>query len=246
MILKGVSGCSGFSYTPKYKQSFIDFFKWIEENDELGLIKYQDVQRSIEIAGGCSDSETRMIVPFMIKAGIINRANCQWRGSRLHKINTRNLFTKSGECFIQFLKIEVKCEEEIENDLAISIIQNIYEKFAKIQFYHLFYSEEQIYKEMVKFLFNYRTMNKEEFFMLCTAMQDNTMADLDNVIMRYRNREFGSEDIEIAYNRNAYTYTSKLLIQYNLFEQRGRDIELNATYLPYFTALIDNVYEEEE
>ena len=239
MELRGCSGCSGFSYTEKYKQSMVDFAEWIYINYGLGTVKYQEVQKLIEEGGGCKDSETRMIVPFMIKSGIINKEGCEFHGSRLFAINTKDVFTKAGEAFIQFLKVEIG-REKIPNSLAKDLIQEIYEKFAKIQFYHLFNSDEPIYKEMVQFLLDYLSMDETEFFMLSTAMQDNTKSNLGSLISRYRNQEYENAELNIVYNVNAYSYTSKLLIQYNLFMQRGNSIVLNPKYEVYFRRLIED------
>lgn len=239
MELRGCSGCSGFSYTNKYKESIVDFAKWIYSNYDLGIVKYQEVQELIEEGGGCKGSETRMLVPFMIKVGIIDKNSCEWHGSRLSAINTQNIFTKAGEAFIQFLKVEID-REKIPDNLAKDLIQGIYEKFAKIQFYHLFNSDEPIYKEMVQFLLDYGSMDEVEFFMLSTAMQDNTTSNLRSLISRYRNQEYENEELNIAYNVNAYSYTSKLLIQYNLFLQSGKSIVLNPKYQLYFRRLMED------
>lgn len=238
MELRGCSGCSGFSYTQKYKKSIVDFRNWVHENNELGVVKYKEVQRLIEANGGCKDSETRMIVPFMIKVGIINRERCEWHGSKLHAIHTKNLFTKSGESFIQFLTIELE-RDEVQSDEAKAIIKDIFEKFAKIQFYYLFNSEEEIYKEMVRFLIENNTMNEIEFFLLTTAMQDNNLNVLQDKIQDYRNGMYDEDEIKIIYNVNAFSYTSKLLIQYNLFQQRGKNILLNPKFNNYFRELLD-------
>ena len=245
MELRGCPGCSGFSYTQKYKQSIVDFSKWIYDNAELGMIKYQDMYNLIEVNGGCKGSETRMIVPFMIKGSIINRASCEWHGSKVHAISTKNLFTKSGECFIQFLRVELE-RNEIQNEEAKSLVQQIYEKFSKIQFYYLFKSNNLIYREMVKFLLEYKTMDEMEFYMLSTAMQDNTMETLGDIIRSYRNQEYTNAEFKVAYNVNAYSYTSKILIQYNLFQQINDSIVLNPKYELYFIALVEDKLEVEE
>lgn len=245
MELKGCSGCSGFSYTQKYKQSIVDFCDWIHNNEKLGVVKYKEVQRLIEESGGCKNSETRMIVPFMLKVGIINKESCEWHGSKLHAIHTKNLFTKSGESFIQFLKIELE-RDDVGSKEALNIIQEIFEKFAKIQFYFLYKSDEKIYEEMVRFLLKNQTMDETEFFMLCTAMQDNQMNELSARIESYRNGEYDNQEIKITYNINAYSYTSRLLVQYNLFEQRGKSIMFNAKFHSYFKGLIEDKWELEE
>ena len=245
MELKGCSGCSGFSYTQKYKQSIVDFRNWIHNNEHLGVVKYKEVQRLIEESGGCKDSETRMIVPFLIKVGVISKDKCEWHGSKLHAICTKELFTKSGESFIQFLTIELE-REDIEDQEAQKLIQEIYEKFAKIQFAFLYKSDEKIYEELVKFLMCHQTINEIEFFMLCTAMQDNEMNILPERVAKYRNAEYENEDFKVVYNINAYKYISKLLIQYNLFQQRGKTIMINPKFNMYFTELLEDKWEMEE
>lgn len=236
MELRGCPGCSGFSYTLKYKQSIIDFASWMEDNSYRGVVRYQDIQRLIEDGGGCKDSETRMIVPFMVKAGIIGKERCEWHGSRIYALDTSDLFTKSGKCFIQFLKIELK-REEIGNEVAKRLVQDIYEKFAKIQFKYLFNSEDAIYRNMVRFLLEYNNINETEFFILSTVMQDDTIGNLSDLIDGYRRNEFDDEEIQITYNINAYSYTSKLLLQYNLFQKRGDNIILNPRHDGYFRDL---------
>lgn len=239
MELRGCSGCSGFSYTDKYKKSIVDFYTWITKNRDLGIIKYQEAQELIESEGICKNSETRMIVPFLIKVGVINKNVCKFNGSRLSALNTVDLFTKSGESFIQFLKIEMN--RDLVENMHIKIhIQNIFEKFAMIQFHHLFNSDEEIYRQMVKYLIKYKTINKIEFFILTTILENGKYELLDEKIQDYRNGKYKDEEFIIEYNQNAYSYISKLLLQYKLFYERDKNILLNEGYIIYFQSLIDN------
>ena len=103
----------------------------IIQNDKIvGYTGFQEEAESLILS---DSSEIRMLIPFMIKNGIINQDNVYKGGTRIRKLRLNDeFFTVEGKCFLKFLKIESKIGEV---DTSISqIIKRIYLKFGIIQF----------------------------------------------------------------------------------------------------------------
>lgn len=222
-------GCSGFSYTKKYKMAIITIYEWINEQCSDISYDYSEFQNKISNLGVSDNSEVRMIIPFLLKAGVINSNNCIKGGTRIKRIIiNNNFFTLSGECFIRFLKIELL--KDSLNTEEKNIVNRIYKHFGKIQFNYLLISDDYIYMQLYNFLRKYKYICKDEFFILTTCKELNRLEELDDLIISYRNNEIGV--LEIMNNVNCYNYITKLLLQLGVLESSsGGYMRLSTYYL---------------
>lgn len=226
MDLVGCS-CAGFSYTDKYCEAMEEFYSWLCENYDGKTYEYNDLQHKIANNIKSDESEIRMLVPFMLKAGILNESYVIRGGSRIRKIVlSKNLITENGEYFLQFLK--VYNQRNMLPEKAQKKVMDIFYKFGYIQFQKLYSGEELVYKDVVSFLNKFDSIDKNEFFILTTLRSQNRMADRDNIIQMYRNNQIA--DIKIVSCINAYQYIMKLLIALGVVRMSGSTYRLSDLY----------------
>lgn len=215
-----VQGCSnsGLSFTNKYKNAIISIFNFVNTKCASGEYEYQQFQNVLSRETPSKESEIRMLIPFLVKAGIINADNVIRSGSRTKKLNVNStFFTDEGKCFIEFLIIEQNQDKLTESQKKI--ITSIYNKFGLIIFKHLITSEDLIYKDIYEFLQNYGTIDKYEFFLLTDCRNNNHLDKLNDYILDYRNGVITKEDIEIVKNQNAYQYVTTFLNQIGILDK---------------------------
>lgn len=226
MDLVGCS-CAGFSYTDKYCEAMEEFYGWLCGNYDGKTYEYNDLQHKIANNIKSDESEIRMLVPFMLKAGILNESCVIRGGSRIRKIIlAKNLITENGERFLQFLK--VYNQRKILPKEAKERVMDIFYKFGYIQFEKLYNGEEPIYKDVISFLNKFDSIDKNEFFILTTLRSQNRMAERDNIIQMYRNNQIA--DINIVSCINAYQYIMKLLIALGVVRMSGSAYKLTDMY----------------
>ncbi|MBQ7797890.1 MAG: hypothetical protein IJ371_02075, partial [Clostridia bacterium] len=66
-------GCGnpGFSYTDNFLNNITSFYEWVQNNKTKNLT-YQELQKAIESSNlSMDESRIRMIVPFMVKTGLV-------------------------------------------------------------------------------------------------------------------------------------------------------------------------------
>lgn len=227
MELVGCS-CAGFSYTEKYKKAIVSFSEWVDCNINIGLIEYQQLQNLVAENGVSLQSEVRMIVPFLVKVGIINEANCIRGGSRIRALIINNeFFTHVGKCFVQFLKVELQ-KEMLPSSESRALVEKIFKQFSFLQFQNLLKSDEVVYRNIIKFLVKYQTMDKYEFFILTTLQEENKNEMLDDIISKYRSGDIA--ELTIVGNVNAFQYIMNLMIQFGIVERTNIGIALTSEY----------------
>lgn len=223
-----LEGCSnaGFSYTPKYKRAMISLFDFVSKQNNK-IISYTEFQEKAESLILSDSSEIRMLIPFMVKNGIINHNNVYKNGTRIRKLKIDNqFFTVEGKCFIKFLKIEANIGVL---DISITpIIKRIYLKFGIIQFEFLREFDEYIYNDLYVFLKKYKTIDKNEFFFLTHCRKNNVLNKLDKYINDYRNKII--TDINIINNVNAYQYITNYLLQIGILVNVDGYLKLSEYY----------------
>lgn len=211
-------GCPGFSYTQKYKKAIISLYDWVNSIEQSEEMDYGIFQERVAKAGVSDESEVRMLIPFFVKSGVIDEGHCIRGGSRIRKlIVEKELFTEEGSAFSQFLKIEMASENVEDNDIKKQI-RKIYLDFALIQIEALKRCGDDIYNDLLVFLSKYKTMDKNEFFILTTMRHNNQMSMLGNIIGKYREGSLG--ELEITQNVQDYTYITGLLIQTGILEKK--------------------------
>ncbi len=227
MELVGCS-CAGFSYTEKYKKAIISFYEWVNSNINLGEVDYQQLQNLVAKNGVSLQSEVRMIVPFLVKVGVINETNCVRGGSRIRALIINNeFFTHVGKCFVQFLKVELQ-KEALPCNESRALVEKIFQQFSFLQFQKLLKSDEVVYRNIIKFLVRYQTMDKNEFFIVTTLQEENKNEMLDDVISKYRNGDIA--ELTIVSAVNAFQYITNLMIQFGVIEKTNKGITLTSDY----------------
>ena len=200
-----LQGCGnhGFSYTEKYKKSIVAIFDWVngQDSQELDYLKFQE---KISSLGVSKPSEVRMIIPFLVKAGVINDLNIIRGKSRIRSIHIDdNFFTENGKIFVQVLKIILLAFKTGDNTVMRQVLV-MYHKIGKIQFAELRNSEEAIYQDLYNFLKKYTHINRDEFFILTSCRARDKIDDLPNYIAHYREGKI--KKIEYVSNINCYQY----------------------------------------
>lgn len=212
-------GCMGFSFTKKYKNAIISFYDVISEMEEQDFISYPDLQSHIAMKGVSEPSEVRMYIPFLMKAKVINPLNCikNSTGSRIKgfKIND-DFFTEQGTEFIKILKLDMNKDLQTDEEV-IKKIESLYHKAGMRLVLALTESEDYIYKEIILFLKKYKTIDKNEFYILTTCIEKSYTDKLEKIIKDYRDNKIG--EIHIVQNVNDWQYLTGTLDQLGIIEQ---------------------------
>ncbi|MDB7985235.1 hypothetical protein [Faecalicoccus pleomorphus] len=213
-----LNGCSnpGLSYTEKYKMDIIRLYDYFLNLCPKEIYEYTKLQDLIEDQINIDGSEIRMVIPFLFKIGILSEENAIRGGKKLRKIIINDsLFTKEGLCFAQFLKIDKN--KNSFNDVQKEIVDRIFHKFGLMQFEKLRNGENLIYDDLLVFLKKYKTIDKNEFFILTDSRKENKLNLLEDLVQKYRNHEV--DGIEIKHDPNAFQYVTKLLLQLGILKK---------------------------
>ena len=199
-------GCMGFSFTQKYKNAIIHLFDSVSELGEEGVLEYQDFQERIASKGISDKSETRMIIPFLLKAKVINEENCikASTGSRIRQLIINDcFFTDFGIEFVKILKLEF--QKYTTNDKeVVNKINSLYHKVGLKLFINLCSSQDYIYKELFVYLKEFKSIDKNEFYLLTTSIETSKRDYLPVLIEKYRTNKIA--ELIITKNVNDWQY----------------------------------------
>ena len=226
-----LEGCSndGFSLTDVRKEQILELAEWVEKHREDSKKTYKQIQNEIERESEHLDSsKVRMLVPFLRKMGYVNNEGFEQKNLL---ISLKEFFTDEGICFVEYLKMVSKIilldKDDIENK-----IKEVNGLFNMINMINLVNNGEEIYIDTIEFLKKYRTMDKNEFFLMTTLKKrhegEHYIKMLDKAICKYRKGAF--KRIEIIKHQNAYNYVKSFLIETNLIIQLENSIRLNDKY----------------
>lgn len=226
-----LEGCSnaGFSLTDIRKEQILELAEWVVNHREDSKKTYKQIQSEIEKESEHLDSsKVRMLVPFLRKMGYVNNEGFEQKNSL---ISLKEFFTDEGICFVEYLKMVSKIilldKKDIENK-----IKEVNGLFNMINMINLVNNGEKIYIYTIEFLKKYRTMDKNEFFIMTTLKNryegEHYIKMLDKAICKYRKGAF--KRIEIIKHQNAYNYVKSFLIETNLIIQLENSIRLNDKY----------------
>lgn len=226
-----LEGCSnaGFSLTDIRKEQILELAEWVVNHREDSKKTYKQIQSEIEKESEHLDSsKVRMLVPFLRKMGYVNNEGFEQKNSL---ISLKEFFTDEGICFVEYLKMVSKIilldKKDIENK-----IKEVNGLFNMINMINLVNNGEKIYIDTIEFLKKYRTMDKNEFFIMTTLKKryegEHYIKMLDKAICKYRKGAF--KRIEIIKHQNAYNYVKSFLIETNLIIQLENSIRLNDKY----------------
>lgn len=226
-----LEGCSnaGFSLTDVRKEQILELAEWVVKHREDSKKTYKQIQSEIEKESEHLDSsKVRMLVPFLRKMGYVNNEGFEQKNSL---ISLKEFFTDEGICFVEYLKMVSKIILLDKNDIE-NKIREVNGLFNMINMINLVNNGEGIYIDTIEFLKKYRTMDKNEFFIMTTLKKRHEgeyyIKMLDKAICKYRKGAF--KRIEIIKHQNAYNYVKSFLIETNLIIQLENSIRLNDKY----------------
>lgn len=226
-----LEGCSnaGFSLTDVRKEQILELAEWVGKHREDSKKTYKQIQNEIEKESKHLDSsKVRMLVPFLRKMGYVNNKGFEQKNSL---ISLKEFFTDEGICFIEYLKMVSKIILLDKNDIE-NKIKKVNGLFNMLNMINLINNGEEIYIDTIEFLKKYRTMDKNEFFLMTTLKKrhegEQYIKILDKAIYKYRKGAF--KRIEIIKHQNAYNYVKSFLIETNLIIQLENFIRLNDEY----------------
>lgn len=228
-------GCSnpGFSYTNTYLENIVDADLWMQQNIDRE-ISYEEMQNEIDkLDLSLKSSALRMLVPFLVKAGVVNPDNFS---KKRQFLDLKNFYTGMGRCFIDFLHAYVKViklenSEELESRKQLNIM---FEKFGFLQYIELLQSEDDIYTQIFKYLQKFKTIDKHEFFLLTTfrpKRDDKIDEEFENIIRD--KRQGNNPDYEIVKHVNSYNYICRLLSSMGVLRPMEKCFVLNEDYSEY-------------
>ena len=157
-------GCSnpGFSYTENTINNLNELIRWLDENVNSQPMTYKQMQESVEAKGGNLDgSAVRMIIPFFRKAGLVKDELFEHVG---RDIDFSNIFTDSGKCFIQFLRVYISLREN-DDEVIKKQLSQIFEKFVLIQYSFLIKKSQKVYGGIIEFLKKFCMMLAQVMFL---------------------------------------------------------------------------------
>lgn len=226
-----LEGCSnaGFSLTDVRKEQILELAEWVVKHREDSKKTYKQIQSEIEKESEHLDSsKVRMLVPFLRKMGYVKNEGFEQKNSL---ISLKEFFTDEGICFVEYLKMVSKIILLDKNDIE-NKIKEVNGLFNMINMINLVNNGEGIYIDTIEFLKKYRTMDKNEFFIMTTLKKRHEgeyyIKMLDKAICKYRKGAF--KRIEIIKHQNAYNYVKSFLIETNLIIQLENSIRLNDKY----------------
>lgn len=228
LILEGCSN-AGFSLTDVRKEQILELYEWVKKHTEDEPKTYKQIQNEIEAECQHLDSsKVRMLVPFLRKMGYVNNAGFEQKNSL---ISLKEFITNEGDCFIEYLKMTSNIMQLEQRDIK-NKIEEVNGLFNMINMINLINNGEEIYIDTIEFLRKYRTMDKNEFFIMTTMKNrhkgEEYIKMLDKAICKYREGIF--KRIEIVKHQNAYNYVKSFLLETNLIVQSENSIRLNDKY----------------
>lgn len=163
IILNQISN-PGISFTNDVNEKLLALYNFSiqKSNDSC---TYQQFQEELINNNLFSGSYIRSFIPFLYNAGMIN--------DYTNIINFNNLFTKNG---ILYIKIIQNLKQVSKNQLNVSELLNIKKNLLcmsldfMIKNKYKFYSK---YLDILKFVKVYKTINREEFYILEYCIQNN-------------------------------------------------------------------------
>ncbi len=111
---------------------------------------------------------------------------------------------------------------EINKDISLNKeiifrIENLYHKAGMVLFLSLCKSDDYIYRELFFFLKKYKSIDKNEFYILTNSIEKSKKNELEENILKYRNESIG--ELKIIRNVNDWQYLTSTLQQFGIIEE---------------------------
>lgn len=163
IILNQVSN-PGISFTNDVNEKILALYDFSKQkiNDSC---TYQQFQEELINNNLFSGSYIRSFIPFLYNAGMIN--------DYTNIINFNNLFTKNGVLYIKTIQ---SLKQASESQMNVSELLNIKKNLLCISLDFMIKNKYKFYSkylDILKFVKEYKTINREEFYILEYCIQNN-------------------------------------------------------------------------
>lgn len=201
IILNQISN-PGISFTKDVNDKMISLYVYLNENKNISC-SYQDFQKDLIEKKIFSGSYIRSFIPFLYNTGMINNYN--------KNINYSNFFTNNG---ILYVKTILNIKKGNDNKINIEKLVNIKKDLLCMSLDYMIKNNYKFYNkylDILKFVKEYKTINREEFYILEYCLQNNI--DYHRNIENYRSNnrydiyvKSNKEEILSYRHNNAFNY----------------------------------------
>ena len=219
IILNQISN-PGISFTKDVNEKMLTLYDYINIDNNIKC-SYQEFQDNLISNNIFTGSYIRSFIPFLFNSGMINDYN--------NGIEYNNFFTKNGLLYIKTIK-NLKNADETTIDLSkLNTIKNDLLCLSLDYMLKNNYKFIDKYLDILEFVKNNKTINREEFYIMEYCIQNNI--DYKNYIEQYRNDNKNFEIMIKANNEEILSYRSNnafnYLIAFLAEEQCNYVIKLN-------------------
>lgn len=202
IVLNQISN-PGISFTQDANDKIIalyDFTNMYKDKKSTYQIFQNDLINNRIFTG----SYIRSFIPFLYNAGMINDYN--------NEIAYDNIFTQNGLLYIKIIK---NLKDAINNNIDLPNLNAIKNDLLCISFDYMIKNKYKFYDkylDILEFVKKYKTINREEFYILEYCIQNNYDCDEYISLFRDGNKEYdiyviSNDGEEINYRRNnAFNY----------------------------------------
>ena len=186
IVLNQVSN-PGISFTKDVNEKILALYDFLNSNNKN--CTYQQFQEDLINSQIFTGSYIRSFIPFLYNAGIINDYN--------NGIAYNDLFTKNGLLYVQIVR-NIKNASDSNIDLSKMLV--IKSDLLCMSLDYMIKSKYKFYDkylDILKFIKKYRTINREEFYIMEYCLQNSY--NYDDYINAYRNE---SKQYDIYINSN--------------------------------------------
>lgn len=163
IVLNQISN-PGISFTKDVNEKMISLYLYLKENEQKEC-SYQDFQQDLIEKDIFSGSYIRSFIPFLFNTGMINNYTAL--------INYSNFFTRNG---ILYVKTILNIKKASENNVDFEKLTNIKNDLLCISLDYMIkikYKFFEKYLDILSFIKEYRTINREEFYILEYCKQND-------------------------------------------------------------------------
>lgn len=194
----------GISFTSDINEKLISLYELIQKNNNYQS-SYQDFQEKLINNELFSGSYIRSFIPFLYNCGIIN--------DYTNIIDFKKFFTTNGKLYIETIINIFKLDS---NDKEKKYLNNIKADLLCLSLDYMINNNYKFYNKYIDilvFIKKYKTINREEFYILEYCKQNNI--DVDELITSYRN---DPKSISIfVYDRNGEELSYRSNNAFNYF-----------------------------
>ena len=202
IILNQISN-PGISFTKDVNEKMLTLYDYISSNNNMNC-SYQDFQDNLISNNIFTGSYIRSFIPFLFNSGMIN--------DYTNGIKYNNFFTKNGLLYIKTIN---NLKNADENNIDLSKLTAIKNDLLCLSLDYMLKNNYKFidkYLDILEFVKKYKTINREEFYIMEYCIQNNI--DYENYIEQYRNDNQNFEIMIKTNNDEILSYRSNNAFNY--------------------------------